>query len=189
MTRRRALLALVSLGIGIGIFALMIVRAIPERWLTEYPRFENFFGGEAAILGQEEPAARVQRVIDGDTIELASGERVRYIGINAPESVDPRRGTECFGKEASEFNKDLVEGKIVRLEKDSSDRDKYGRLLRFVYPEDGTLANEVLVREGYARVSTYPPDVSKKDILRAAEQEARDNKRGLWSEAICDGKK
>ena len=114
---------------------------------------------------------------------------MRYIGINAPESVDPRRGAECFGKEASEFNKDLVEGKIVRLEKDISDRDKYGRLLRFAYLEDGTLANEALVREGYAFVATYPPDVAKKDMFRAAERKARDERKGLWDEATCDGKK
>lgn len=136
-----------------------------------------------------ENTAQVKRVVDGDTILLENGEKVRYIGVNTPESVDPRQGVECFGKEASVFNRDLVEGKRVRLERDTSDRDKYGRLLRFVYLEDGTFVNELLVREGYAFVSTYPPDVSKQDTFRLAEKQARDEKRGLWSETTCNGKK
>jgi hypothetical protein len=71
-----------------------------------------------------------------------------YVGINAPETVDPRRKVECFGREASDFNAGLVEGKRVRLEKDISETDRYGRLLRFVYLEDGGFVNEILVREG-----------------------------------------
>lgn len=138
---------------------------------------------------KSEEWATVSRVIDGDTIELDTREKVRYIGINTPESVDPRRKVECFGKEASSFNKNLVEGKTVRLEKDISDRDKYGRLLRFVYLEDGTFINEVLVREGYAYASPYTPDVSKKELFREAEFDARIHTRGLWSPDTCDGKK
>jgi len=131
----------------------------------------------------------VARVIDGDTIELEDGERVRYVGVNAPESVDPRRRAECFGREASAFNESLVEGKRVRLERDISDRDKYGRLLRFVYLEDGTFVNEVLVREGYASATPYLPDISKEDFFREAEADARKNERGLWREDTCNGKK
>jgi endonuclease YncB( thermonuclease family) len=132
---------------------------------------------------------RVKRVVDGDTIELESGEKVRYIGINTPESVKVNSPVECFGKEANEKNKALVEGKIVRLEKDVSEKDKYGRLLRFVYLEDGIFVNDVLVREGYARVSTFPPDVRFAEQFKLAEREARDNKRGLWADDTCDGKK
>jgi endonuclease YncB( thermonuclease family) len=131
----------------------------------------------------------VKRVVDGDTLELENGEKVRYIGINTPESVDPRRKVECFGKEASEYNKALVEGKSVHLKRDISERDKYQRLLRFVYLEDGTFINEKLVRDGYASVSTYPPDVAKQDTFRTAEQEAKSEQRGLWSAATCNGKK
>lgn len=156
--------------------------------------FFEYVGDSMNWLQPETPKqrsglVRVKRVVDGDTIELETGEKVRYIGINAPESVKPNSPVECFGKEASMRNQELVEGKIVRLEKDISEQDKYGRLLRFTYLEDGTFVNEWLVREGYARVSTFPPDVAEADRFRLAEREARDSKRGLWAEDACGGKK
>jgi endonuclease YncB( thermonuclease family) len=123
----------------------------------------------------------VNRVIDGDTIELETGEKVRYIGINTPESVDPRRGVQCFGQEASAYNKAVVVGKNVRLVKDVSNTDKYGRLLRYVYLPDGTFVNLTLVQNGYARASTFPPDVKYSKTFMAAEREAREAGRGLWS--------
>jgi endonuclease YncB( thermonuclease family) len=132
---------------------------------------------------------RVKRVVDGDTIELETGEKVRYIGMNTPESVKINFPVECFGKIASEKNKEMVEGKFVRLEKDISDKDRYGRLLRFIYLEDGTFVNDVLVREGYARVSTFPPDVKFSEQFKAAEREAKSAKRGLWADDTCAGKK
>jgi endonuclease YncB( thermonuclease family) len=132
---------------------------------------------------------RVKRVVDGDTIEIERGEKVRYIGMNTPESVKVNSPVECFGKEASAKNKELVEGKMVRLEKDVSNTDRYGRLLRFVYLEDGTFVNDELVREGYARVSTFPPDVKLAEQFKLAEREARENKRGLWADETCSGKK
>ena len=132
---------------------------------------------------------RVIRSVDGDTIELEGGQKVRYVGVNAPETVDPRRKVECFGKEASTVNASLVEGKMVRLERDVSGTDKYGRLLRFVYLEDGTFVNEVLVREGYAYASAYAPDLTRKFFFAEAEKDARKNQRGLWSPDTCDGRK
>ncbi len=131
----------------------------------------------------------VKRAVDGDTIELESGEKIRYIGMNTPETVKRNWPVECYGHEASAYNQQLVEGKRVRLEKDVSERDRYGRLLRFVYLEDGTLVNEMLVREGYAYVSTFPPDVAKESLFRQAETEARTAKRGLWADDTCRGKK
>lgn len=121
----------------------------------------------------------VLRIVDGDTIVLEGDQKLRYIGINTPESVDPRRPVECMAKEASNRNKELVEGKQVTLEKDVSETDRYGRLLRYVYV-DGVMVNEQLVREGYALASAYPPDVKYQDRLKAAEDEARMEKRGLW---------
>ncbi len=131
----------------------------------------------------DEGIVRVTRVIDGDTIGVEIGsliEKVRYIGINAPETVDPRKPVQCFGAEASQRNKELVESKLVRLEKDVSDRDKYGRLLRFVYLPDGGFVNFELVKEGYASASAFPPDVKYAAEFVAAEKYARGAKLGLW---------
>ncbi len=122
----------------------------------------------------------VTRVIDGDTVEIQGGAKVRYIGIDTPESVKPNTPIQCFAKEASEKNKELVLGKEVRLEKDVSETDKYGRLLRYVYVGD-TMINEVLVKEGYAHAVSYPPDVKYQEKLRFAEQFARENNKGLWN--------
>lgn len=124
--------------------------------------------------------ATVTYVVDGDTIRVEGGETVRYIGMNTPETVAPGRGVECFGKEASMRNKALVSGKTVELERDVTNRDKYGRLLRHVWIGE-TLVSEVLVREGYAQVSTYPPDVKYQSRLVEAQRLAVEEKRGLWS--------
>lgn len=123
------------------------------------------------------------RVIDGDTIEIEGGERVRYLGIDTPETTGPRKLLQCFGREASERNKELVEGKYVRLEKDISDKDKYNRLLRYVYVDD-KFVNLELVKDGFAHTLTIPPDVKYQDQLLAGEREARESKRGLWRECL-----
>jgi micrococcal nuclease len=126
--------------------------------------------------------APVVRVVDGDTIIVRLGgrqQRLRYLGMNTPESVDPRREVQCFGKEAAARNRELVDGKTVWLEKDVSDTDQYGRLLRYV-SVNGLLVNAELVREGYAHALTYPPDVRYAERFRALEREAREAKRGLW---------
>ncbi|QQS21393.1 MAG: thermonuclease family protein [Candidatus Moraniibacteriota bacterium] len=132
----------------------------------------------------ERDTVQVERVVDGDTVKLSNGKTLRYIGIDTPETVDPRRGAQCFGKEASKRNIELVSGKSVRLEKDVSETDKYGRLLRYVYVGD-TFVNEVLVRDGFARASAYPPDVAHQDLFREAEREAREARRGLWADGVC----
>lgn len=122
---------------------------------------------------------KVTRVIDGDTIELENGQRVRYIGIDTPETVDPRKPIQCFGVESAKKNRELVEGKTVRLEKDITDKDKYGRLLRYVYLGD-LFVNLELVKEGFAHSYTYPPDVKYQAEILEAERQAREAKRGLW---------
>jgi micrococcal nuclease len=127
--------------------------------------------------------ARVVYVVDGDTIDVEIGGqeyRVRYIGIDAPETVKPKTPVEWMGPEASAANKALVAGKIVFLEKDVSNVDKYGRLLRYVYLADGTCVNGELVRQGYAQAITYPPDVKHQGRLRVLEREARQASLGLW---------
>ncbi len=128
---------------------------------------------------------KVIRVIDGDTIEIESGEHIRYIGIDTPETVDPRKPVQCFGVEASKKNKELVEGKMARLEKDITDRDKYNRLLRYVWVDD-LFVNLELVKQGFAYSYSYPPDIKYQDQFIKAQQEAREAKRGLWNACPTD---
>ncbi|MBI2040433.1 thermonuclease family protein [Candidatus Microgenomates bacterium] len=126
----------------------------------------------------------VTEVVDGDTVKLETGQTVRLIGIDTPETKDPRKPVQCFGKEASSETKNLLEGERVILQKDVSEIDSYKRLLRYVFLplDDGQLLfiNDYLVREGFARVLTYPPDVKYNEQLREAERQAKEEKRGLW---------
>ncbi|MBI4299119.1 MAG: thermonuclease family protein [Chloroflexi bacterium] len=119
------------------------------------------------------------RVIDGDTVELENGERVRYLGIDTPETVHPEKPVQCYGSEASERNKALVEGKVVSLLRDGPDRDAYGRLLRYVFV-DGTFVNGDLVWGGYAYARSYGDNPSLYQTLLQLERAARETKRGLW---------
>lgn len=120
--------------------------------------------------------ARVIRVIDGDTITIEGGYSVRYIGIDTPE-VYPQ--VEAFGIEAWQANRKLVEGKEVRLERDVTETDRYGRLLRYVYV-DNIFVNAELVRLGLAQSKAYPPDTRYQDFLEEMEAEAREAGRGMW---------
>lgn len=136
---------------------------------------------------------KVVRVVDGDTFEIDTGEKVRMIGIDTPELHHPTKDVQCFGKEAMLKTKDMLEGKMVRLEKDVSETDRYGRLLRFVYLLNlsptplptGQLSevfvNAYLIKEGFAHAVTFPPDVMKSQEFISLENEARYNKKGLWS--------
>lgn len=128
----------------------------------------------------------VSRVIDGDTIELSDGQKVRYIGIDTPELREKRDGgwdykPQPYAEEARAFNKMLVEGRYIKLELDAQKRDKYSRLLAYVYSED-KMVNLEMVKQGYAMAYTYPPNVRHVEKFLEAQQEARENKRGLWSD-------
>ncbi|MCG2692623.1 thermonuclease family protein [Candidatus Parcubacteria bacterium] len=138
------------------------------------------------IKAEQELFFKVVKVVDGDTIKLENGEVVRYIGIDTPETVHPSKPVQCFGKEASDKNKELVEGKLVKLEKDITDRDKYGRLLYYVRVGD-LFVNDELVRQGYAYIYTYPPDVKYSEQFVQAQKEARENNRGLWAGCLGQG--
>jgi micrococcal nuclease len=124
-------------------------------------------------------SVRVKRVIDGDTLLLTSGERVRLIGVNTPETKHPQKPVERFGSDAYLFTKKIVEGKEVRLEFDWQKRDKYGRLLAYVYLADGTFLNAEIIRQGYGFAYTKYP-FKYLEEFRRYEKEARENKRGLW---------
>ncbi len=133
--------------------------------------------GDSAVV-------QVVRVIDGNTIQVCCvfGDRVkvRYIGVDTPETHHPMRGVEPYGMEAAEANRKLVDGKTVRLEFDVQQLDKYGRTLAFVYLEDGTFVNAWLVENGYAMVMTVPPNVKYQELFLKLQQEAREAGRGLW---------
>lgn len=133
-------------------------------------------GGCNFIRRTQDGNVRVDRVIDGDTIMVSGRQRVRYVGVNTPEVGDD---PQYFGPEAAIFNEQLVEGRKVYLEKDVSEKDRFGRLLRFVYA-GGILVNAELVREGYARAKVYPPDTRHAQCFAALEREAREGKRGIW---------
>jgi micrococcal nuclease len=118
--------------------------------------------------------ALVVSVIDGDTIELEDGSRVRYLGIDTPETGEP------YYSEATARNRELVEGKVVYLQKGKRDRDEYDRLLRYVYT-DGVFVNAELVAQGYATAFIFDPDERYSQVLVQLEQYAKMKKRGLWS--------
>jgi micrococcal nuclease len=139
-------------------------------------------------IGETE-TARVVRVVDGDTLVIDRGrgnERLRYIGVDAPESVKPDTPVEFMGREASAANAALVDGATVVLEKDVSETDRFGRLLRYVWLRDGDswlFVDLELVRQGYAQVATFPPDVRWVDTFLDAQRIARDAGLGLWGAA------
>ena len=139
-------------------------------------------GGEKGKGGGRQ-AAVVTRVVDGDTVEVQLGgveEDVRYIGVDTPESVAPGQPVECFGKDASEFNRNLVEGERVRLDYGAERRDQYGRLLAYVYLGDD-FVNAELVRRGYARTLTIAPNDDFEGLFARLQQRAANAGRGLWA--------
>ncbi len=105
---------------------------------------------------------------------------VRYVGVDTPETHHPMKGVERAGKEASEANRKLVDGKTVRLEFDVQEQDRYGRLLAYVFLKDGTFVNAWLVENGYAMVMTVPPNVKHQELFLKLQREAREAGRGLW---------
>ena len=125
------------------------------------------------------------KVVDGDTIAVQLGatrEKVRYIGVDTPETKDPRRPVQCYGQKAADFNARLVDGELVRLVRDVEERDRYGRLLAYVYRvRDELFVNAELARLGYAQPLSIAPDVRHADRFARLAREAREAGRGLWS--------
>tara|TARA_B100001758_G_C18129018_1_gene462843 strand:+ start:98 stop:619 length:522 start_codon:yes stop_codon:yes gene_type:complete len=125
----------------------------------------------------------VIRVIDGDTVELKNGERLRYNDIDTPETVHPSKPIECYGPEASKKNKELVEGETILVELGNPEKDRYGRLLGYVYIDD-LFVNAELVRGGYAEVNSYGNPGSKIVELINIERDAKLKSTGLWSSCV-----
>lgn len=136
----------------------------------------------------------VERVVDGDTIVVRASDetqsRVRLIGIDTPESVHPTKPVECFGKEASTKLRELIEGKFVRMEYDASQGmfDTYDRMLGYVFLEDGTFVNEIMIAHGYAYEYTYnkAQPYQYQDAFVHAQEMAQATKQGLWADGACE---
>ena len=139
-----------------------------------------------AVENREAKAVRqVVRVVDGDTIVLSSGEKVRLIGVDSPETVHPKKTVECYGEEAKEFTRSTVAGQKVRLVLDDANsvrrhKDRYGRILGYVYLQSGLMLNAELIRRGFAHAYTLSPFRYLIEFYRL-EQEARSRGVGLWS--------
>ena len=136
----------------------------------------------------------VTKVIDGDTFEVEKNgikEKVRLIGINTPETVDPRRKVECFGREASNYAKQILSNQEVHLVFDESQdqRDKYGRLLAYIYLSDNSLFNLHMISAGYAYEYTYKIPYLHQAEFKSAQVEAKSKQLGLWSLTTCNGQK
>lgn len=184
----RKLLTAVSLILNLVLILFLVSKTqtqdpILPKLKDENPKGKNILG-EKESLGQE--SYLVTKVIDGDTIVLESGETLRYIGIDAPETFGK---DQCFSDESTNKNKELVIGKHVRLEKDVSEKDRYSRLLRYVWLQSDSgqgeiFINEHLVAEGYAISAAYPPDVKYQNFFEDAEADARENNLGLWGKCV-----
>jgi micrococcal nuclease len=152
------------------------------RWLAPLLGVLLALGVPAAA--QPSLEGSVVRIVDGDTIHVRLADRVekvRYIGVNTPEVHHPSRGHEPGGRAAARVNRELVAGRRVRLELDTQARDRYGRLLAYVWV-DATMVNAELVRRGFAQVMTVPPNVRHQTLFLKLQREARDAGRGLWGD-------
>ena len=138
-------------------------------------------GGTSPAAGADSLRVKVHWVDDGDTIVVAGGERVRYLGINTPEVAHKEEPGEPFGDEAKDFNKKLVQGRWINLELAEQQRDHYGRLLAYVFLADGTFVNGELVRQGYAHLLRKQPKLRYWERLLALQRQALKEKKGMWS--------
>lgn len=168
-----------AFGFAFLFFATLLYKSSPPQTLTP-PLQKNEEGQKAQenAEGAGESTVLVTKVVDGDTIEIKGGIRVRYIGIDTPESG------QCGGEEATRENSQLVENKKVTLETDVQKLDRYGRTLAYVFI-DGVFVNEELLKRGVATVTTYPPNVKYVDRFLKAQEEARGQKKGTWAEEFC----
>ena len=190
------------------LLAILAREAIPQNnFIAPIPSVQTPEADTAAIAdtlaqksagGQntkdEQNLFEVVRVIDGDTIEVQKNgtvKKVRFIGIDTPETVDPRKSVQCFGKEASAKATELLLGKRVRLETDATQDayDRYGRLLAYAYLPNGVFFNSYMIEEGYAHEYTYELPYRYQKEFKAAEARAREAGKGLWNPAMCNGKK
>ena len=162
----------------------------------EKPKIESGVVSESLLANEDirkSPTYQVLRVTDGDTIHInynGKNEKVRLIGLDTPETKDPRKPIQCFGREATAKMTELAENKNIRLEFDKTqgERDKYGRLLAFVYSEDSKNLAYEMIRQGYGNEYTYNSNPYKyQNEFKEAARKAREENKGLWAENTCAG--
>ena len=184
----------------LSIFALSVETAVQE---TQQPLVLTDTQEPVPAVGVDTPDPvsvdqtqkvffRVVKVVDGDTVDIlmnGNTERLRLIGINTPETVDPRKPVQCFGREASDKAKSMLSGSTISIEQDPSqgERDTYGRLLAYIFLEDGTNFNKYMIAEGYAHEYTYRIPYKYQVEFKAAQADARSGERGLWAATACAG--
>lgn len=195
-----ALIAIsLSLGLSAGCQELQTTSLTPSSPPTSIPTATPSASPSSEPTPAASPSAApagdwvpVTSVVDGDTLKVSLNgtiETLRLIGLDTPETVDPGKPVQCFGPEASQRAKDLLSGKRVSLEFDPSqgERDRYNRLLVYVFLEDGTHYNLKMIEDGYAHEYTYSKAYKYQSDFKAAEQRAKDAKRGFWAPETCDG--
>jgi len=196
---------IVLFGFGAFVLLVVVILVVPssdkkEEAQTEQnlpsvsPSVSPVVSNKATVKATQKPQVSgeyaVVKVVDGDTIDLninGKVERVRLIGMNTPETVDPRKPVECFGKEASNRAKELLTGKSVKIEADPTGdtRDKYDRLLLYIFLGDGTNYAKKMIMDGYAYEYTYDGSYKYQTEFKQAQKYAEDNKLGLWAPGVC----
>jgi len=176
------------------ILGLTAYRALPKRLQSVSPIVQSATVEIAQTALTISPLPKtyypVTKAVDGDTIAVnmnGKNETIRLIGLDTPETVDPRKPVQCFGEEASKKAKEILTGKSVRIEIDSSqgELDKYGRLLAYVFMENGVLFNQLMISEGFGHEYTYNLPYKYQEEFKQAEHDAREEKRGLWAKTIA----
>lgn len=188
MLKENKQLIIYFLAIVLAVIQLIFGKDIPLPKTSIIPTYipsPTIFTGDKQMV-------KVVRAIDGDTIEIEGKIKVRYIGINTPEiyhdTTGKKTGEQCFANESYLENKKLVEGKTVTLIKDVSDKDKYGRLLRYVYVDpsessgQATFINDYLIKNGYAKIMTIKPDIKYSQQFKTDQADAKTNNLGIWNQ-------
>ena len=189
--RATRIFGLITLVLGVILIAVFLKTDSSQ--LSLKPVFNNLFTQADKPVRELPGYVLVTKVVDGDTIDVeidGKTETIRFIGIDTPEVLDPHKPVQCFGREASSYSKQILTGQSVKLESDpaAGNRDKYNRLLRYVFLPDGTNVNQQLIAEGYAHEYDYDDQVYKYRVeFQAAEAEAKNAERGFWSANTCNG--
>lgn len=193
MKRKRSpLYSLLSICIALGLVVVGITNRSDSEKISETVTdvVEDVLSAQHAIPPRS-GVYYVERVIDGDTIVVWISDvkkTIRLIGVNTPESVDPRQTAECFGKESAQFLKELLEQQWVELKDDPTqqNQDRYGRLLRYVYRDDGLFINQHIIASGYGYEYTYEKPYQFQEEFKSDQIYAEKNSLGLWTEGICE---